>query len=65
MATRAAATALAGEGQQVVVVAVGALNTEEAAGEVAAAQALAQGGFAGRIQWHEVFGAIWEEACGE
>jgi NAD(P)-dependent dehydrogenase (short-subunit alcohol dehydrogenase family) len=58
MVTRAAATALAGEGQQVVVVAVGALSTEKAAGEVAAAQALAQGGFAGRIKWPEVFEAI-------
>jgi hypothetical protein len=51
MATRAAATALASEWEQVVVIAVGTLNTEKAAGEVAAAQAVAQGGFAGRVEW--------------
>jgi len=58
VAARAAAPALAGEGKQVVVVAVRALHAEEAAGEVAAAQAVAQGGLARGIEWAEVFGTI-------
>jgi hypothetical protein len=65
VAAGAAASSLTGEGEQVVVVAVGALHAEEAAGEVAAAQAVAQGGFAGRVEWPEVFGAVRVVACGE
>lgn len=65
MATRAAATALAGKWEQVVVITIRTLHAEKAAGEIAAAQALAQGGFAGRIQWPKVFGAIQVVACGE
>ncbi len=62
MATRTAATALAGKWEQVVVITIRTLHAEKATGEVAAAQAVAQGGFAGRIKWPEVFGAIWVEA---
>jgi len=40
-----------------VVVAVGALDAKEAAGEVAAAQAVAKGGFAGGVKRAEVFRA--------
>jgi len=62
VATRAASASLAGKGKQVMVVAVGTLDAKEAAGEITTAQAVAQGGFAGRIKWPEVFGAIWVEA---
>ncbi len=67
VAARAASTSLAGKGKQVMVVAVRALDAEEAAGEVAAAQAVAEGGFAGGVERAQVFGAIrvtseWPEA---
>ncbi len=65
VAARAAAAPLAGKGKQVMVVAVGALDAEEAAGQIAAAQAVAQGGFAGEVEWPKVFGAIRVIACGE
>ena len=65
MATRATATPLASEWEEVVVIAIRTLHAEKAAGEIAAAKAVAQGGFAGRIQWPKVFRAIRLEACGE
>ena len=58
VATRAAAASLTGEGKQVVVIAVGALDAKEAAGEIAAAQAVAEGGFSGRVEWPKVFEAL-------
>ena len=58
VATRAAAASLTGEGKQVVVIAVGALHAKEAAGEVATAQAVAQGGLTGGIERAEVFEAL-------
>ncbi len=65
VATWAAAPTLASKGDQVVVIAVRTLHAEKATGEVAASQAVTQGGFAGRIQWPKVFGAIQVVACGE
>jgi len=65
VAAGATAAPFAGKGQKVVVVAVGALDAKEAAGEIAAAQAVAKGGFAGRVEWPKVFGAIRVVACGE
>lgn len=58
MATRATATPLASEWEEVVVIAIRTLHAEKAAGEIAAAQAVAKGGFTGGVERAEVFGMI-------
>ena len=55
VATGAAAAPLASEGQQVKMIAVRALNADEAAGEIAAAQAVMQSGFTGGVERAEIF----------
>ena len=65
VAARAAAASLAGEGQQVMMIAIGALDAEKAAGEVPTTQAAAEGGFAGGVERAEVFGAVWVVSGGE
>jgi hypothetical protein len=58
MATGATSPTLAGKRKQVAVIAVGALHAEKAAGEVAAAQTVAEGIFAGSIQRAEMLGVL-------
>ena len=55
MAAGAAASPLAGEGEKIVMAAVGALDAKKAVGKVAAAKAGVKGGLAGSIKWPEVF----------
>lgn len=55
MAAGAAASTLTGEGEKIVMTAVGAVDSKEAVGEVPAAKAVVKGGLAGSIKWPEVF----------
>jgi hypothetical protein len=64
MAGRAEVAALAGEGEEAFVTAIGALESREAGGEVAAAEEGFDGGDGGRVEWAEIL-AVFRFVVGE